>query len=90
MPPTDHNAQPPAALSDEEQRAAFHDLRDAITVVRAYAQLIQRRLDHARGVTTTITTTSSEVSAALENMERASFDAERSLQVLEQSSQKHE
>lgn len=88
MPPTDHKTQPTATLSDEEQRAAFHDLRNAITVVRAYAQLIQRRLDQARGVTTT----TAEVSEALENMERASFVAERSLQVLEQGpeKQKHE
>ena len=85
MPPTDHKTQPTATLSDEEQQAAFHDLRNAITVVRAYAQLIQRRLGYSRGTVTTL-----EVSAALENMVRASFVAERSLQVLEQGSEKHE
>lgn len=83
MPPTDHKTQPPATLSDEEQRAAFHDLRDAITVVRAYAQLIQRRLGYSHRAITT-----SEVSAALGTMEQASFDAERSLQALEQDSEK--
>lgn len=59
------------------QQQAIHDLRNALTVINAHAQLVSRRLACARQID------AQSVSDSLATVSKASMEAERSLNDLD-------
>lgn len=73
----DHRHSDPQNSRSEMRESALRELRDAVTVIRLYSQLLQRR-SHQRGSLDPASTLN-----ALLAVERASVTAERSLNALQ-------
>ncbi len=94
MPHFDNRTHLIAGSSDlrtQAMQAAIYELRNALTVVRAYAQLIQRRAgqtcdqpnDQTRNRDRDIDVQLYAMLDALATVERAAGNAERSLRIIE-------